>query len=135
MFSEKVVEAAVRSGYAVAPHLVPSRSQELDAADWRWLGLCSELTGLAREANAALESAGMDARIAVDADTERRELSLYYGDRWLRVERERVFGRGHIIVERSYRLPAFPPEPVDRAALEDLVFELISAAPAAPQMV
>ena len=126
-FSEKVVEAAARSGYATAPHLVPSTTRALGAADWRWFTLCARLLSLTRQANSALDSARLADHIQVETDTYRRRLTLSCRDQWLRLQRERVLGRGHITVERSYCLPAYPPEPTDLAALEELVFELVWA--------
>ena len=130
-FSERLVEAAARSVQATCPRLVPSSTRDLQAADQRWFGLCAQLICLTRRANSALGSAHAGGHIDVQADPGARQLTLRYGDGWLIVKRERLGHRGHIAVERSYRLPAFTPEPTGPAALEDLLVELVAAGGAA----
>jgi hypothetical protein len=111
----------------VAPHLVPSVTYPIDVADWRWLGLCSRLVGLARQANEAFEAAHLDARIVMELDTPGRHLTLRCGEKWMKLTRQMLIARAHITVERSYRLAAYPPEPGDQACLEELLFELVAA--------
>ncbi|HET9075877.1 MAG TPA: hypothetical protein VFN68_03010 [Acidimicrobiales bacterium] len=130
LFAERVVQAAARSGRAVSPHLVPSTTYSMDAADGRWLSMCTQLLFLARQANSVLDSAGLGSRIVAEVDASGRNLTLRCGDRWLRLKRQKLIDRGHVTVERSYRLPPYPPEPPDLDCLEDLVFELVSTGPA-----
>ncbi len=105
--------------------LQSSATQRLAWAADQWFYLRCRCEQVIAEANAMLRGRAAALDLTDEVGTGRLAFTLRWGDRSSCVWLGQAGRQGWVQLERSYRPASQPEEPVNPAALEDLVLELL----------
>ncbi len=123
---------AVLDGQEAPPAAVPTRTSDLRrhaAAVDAWFSLRTRAEQMMAEANAMLERRSRLIDLVDESGTGELAFTLRLGPRWARLSVHDSGQMGFVELEQWTGATAAPTEPVDLAALEDLLLQFIEPEP------